>query len=163
MRFPSNSIPGNDLGLAPVAMIIFSVSMVSILVPILTDIELGETRRPVPLICLILFFFIKNSMPLLRRSDTSRLRFTLLLKSTLNFSTFIPYLSACFIRLYTSAFFNSAFVGMQPQFKHIPPSLSLSMTQTFWPNCAPRIAATYPPGPPPNTARSNLGINLIAY
>ena len=128
--FPSYSIPENVRGLAPVAIIILSASIVSVLLPFSTLILFFETRQPVPLICLTLFFFIKNSIPLLKPAETSRLRLTFLLKSTLTFWTSMPYLSACLIRLYTSAFLISALVGMQPQFKHTPPSFSLSMMQT---------------------------------
>src|SRR5581483_5998822 len=48
-----------------------------------------------------------------------------------------------------------AFVGMQPTRRHVPPSASSCSTQTaFAPSCAARIAAVYPPGPPPRTATS---------
>src|SRR5438132_4135217 len=44
---------------------------------------------------------------------------------------------------------------MQPTRKHVPPSSdSFSMQATFAPSCAARIAAVYPPGPPPRTATS---------
>ncbi len=51
-----------------------------------------------------------------------------------------------------SAFFRRDFVGIQPQFRQIPPKLSLSITTVLNPNCAALIAATYPPGPPPSIA-----------
>src|SRR5205823_7445931 len=60
-----------------------------------------------------------------------------------------------------SASFNAkavcthAFVGMQPMRRHVPPSSgSRSMHTVFAPSCAARIAAVYPPGPPPRTATS---------
>jgi hypothetical protein len=49
-----------------------------------------------------------------------------------------------------------AFVGMQPTRRHVPPSSgSCSMQTVFAPSCAARIAAVYPPGPPPRTATSH--------
>ena len=73
-RFPSNSIPGNDLGLAPVASMILSASMVSVFCLFFTSRDVLEVSFPIPVIWVILFFFIKNSIPLLRRLDISRLR-----------------------------------------------------------------------------------------
>src|SRR6478752_5064552 len=55
---------------------------------------------------------------------------------------------------YTCALFNKAFVGMQPQFKQMPPRLSFSMIAVLNPNCEALIAATYPPGPLPITTTS---------
>src|SRR5450432_1920266 len=55
-----------------------------------------------------------------------------------------------------SADLSSAFVGMQPQFRQMPPGRSRSMHATLKPSCAPRMAATYPPGPAPTTTRSYL-------
>src|SRR5437016_2724683 len=49
-----------------------------------------------------------------------------------------------------------AFEGIQPVFKHVPPSKSRSISATFAPNTAAARAASTPAGPPPNTARSYL-------
>src|SRR5438477_3123367 len=43
---------------------------------------------------------------------------------------------------------------MQPQLRQMPPKCSRSTTAVFMPSCAARIAATYPPGPPPTTMMS---------
>ena len=51
--------------------------------------------------------------------------------------------------------FKSALEGIHPTFKQTPPIHSRSMIATFWPTCAARIAATYPPGPEPITTVSN--------
>jgi len=46
---------------------------------------------------------------------------------------------------------------MQPTFKHVPPKvLYRSINAVFNPNCAQRIAATYPPGPEPITVKKLL-------
>ena len=44
--------------------------------------------------------------------------------------------------LNTSADFSIAFVGIQPQFKQIPPKCSFSTSATDSPNCEALIAAT---------------------
>ena len=42
----------------------------------------------------------------------------------------------------TSALRRRALVGMQPQFRQMPPGRSASTTATRWPSWAARIAAT---------------------
>jgi hypothetical protein len=55
-------------------------------------------------------------------------------------------------------------LGMQPTFKHVPPSVRLFSTQaTFIPSWAARIAATYPPGPAPMTTRSNFVATIYSF
>jgi hypothetical protein len=44
--------------------------------------------------------------------------------------------------------------GIQPQFRHTPPSASRSTIAVRSPSCPARIAATYPPGPDPSTTTS---------
>ena len=51
---------------------------------------------------------------------------------------------------------------MHPTFKHVPPSVEyFSIIAVFMPNCAQRIAATYPPGPEPIMATSYEFIKII--
>ena len=55
----------------------------------------------------------------------------------------------------TSAVCSSAFVGMQPTSRHVPPNLGcFSMSAVFRPYWPARMAAEYPPGPLPITIRS---------
>src|SRR5436190_14695536 len=49
---------------------------------------------------------------------------------------------------------SRALVGMQPQFRHVPPRFSFSTHRTFFFNCPARMAAAYPAGPPPTTTMS---------
>ena len=49
-RLPSNSIPENDLGLAPVAIMILSASIVSIFCLFFTSRDVLEVSFPVPVI-----------------------------------------------------------------------------------------------------------------
>ena len=52
---------------------------------------------------------------------------------------------------------TQALVGMHPTRRQVPPSSgSFSMQTTVAPSCAARIAAVYPPGPPPRTATSHV-------
>ena len=64
-------------------------------------------------------------------------------------SILIPNSSDSLIKLSTSEFLNNALDGIQPQFRHNPPTASLSINAVFKPSCAALIAETYPPGPPP--------------
>src|SRR4029450_8872280 len=58
--------------------------------------------------------------------------------------------------LIANAVCTHAFVGMQPTRRQVPPSSSsFSMQTVFAPSCAARMAAVYPPGPPPRTATSH--------
>src|SRR3954452_13748320 len=49
---------------------------------------------------------------------------------------------------------RSALVGMQPRWRHVPPSLSWSTSATLIPSWPARKAAVYPPVPAPSTTRS---------
>src|SRR5215213_3159121 len=49
---------------------------------------------------------------------------------------------------------SRALVGMQPQFRHVPPRFSFSTHSTFFLSCPARMAAAYPAGPPPMTTMS---------
>ena len=50
----------------------------------------------------------------------------------------------------------SAFEGMQPRLRHVPPSVaSRSTMTTLLPSCAALNAVAYPPGPAPMIAISN--------
>src|SRR5690606_27983164 len=75
-------------------------------------------------------------------------------KSTLFTVTSTPYSDASFVWRYISAYRRKGFVGRHPRYKQVPPKFSRSTTATCIPSCAARIAATYPPVPPPKTTRS---------
>src|SRR5207249_3321413 len=57
-------------------------------------------------------------------------------------------------RWYSSDDSSSALVGMQPTWRQVPPSLSDSTRATLRPSWEARIAAGYPPMPPPRIATS---------
>src|SRR5689334_5982121 len=50
---------------------------------------------------------------------------------------------------------------MQPTLRQVPPRYSRSTQAVFMPNCAARIAATYPPGPAPITTRSKVDSDMF--
>ena len=101
-----------------------------------------------------LFFFIKWLIPPESRAATPRERSTTALRSISALPTVMPKSLAWSIKCLTSAERNKALVGMHPQLRQIPPKFSRSTTAAFSPNWLARIAATYPPGPPPITTRS---------
>src|SRR5512139_882933 len=61
----------------------------------------------------------------------------------------MPNTSDSLIVRATFADCRSALVGMQPQLRHVPPRASFSISVTSAPRRAARIAAGYPPTPPP--------------
>ncbi len=62
-------------------------------------------------------------------------------RSTSAFGTLRPSAPACSIWREISPTCNSAFVGMQPQLRHTPPTSSRSKQTTLFPSCPSRIAA----------------------
>ena len=149
------SIPsiGGRIGNEPVAMIaLLNVissppSTASVFEPVKVPFPFAHStpfalKRPAtpPVICLTTPFFHSTAWP----------------KSSSGAETFTPNLaktspawcSAC-------AVCTQALVGMHPTRRHVPPSSGSCSTQTvFAPSCAARIAAVYPPGPPPRTTTS---------
>ena len=99
-------------------------------------------RRPWPSNTLTLFFLRRCPTPADRRLATVRLRLTTFVTSNPNSLTDKPKSSAWFIRWKTSALRRSALVGMQPQFRQMPPKCSRSTSATVPPSWAARIAVT---------------------
>ena len=91
------------------------------------------------------------STPLRMRRTISSLRSIILGKSNETSGTTRPYSSARRTRRSRSAVASSDFVGMQPQFMHVPPSSARSIRVEWAPSWAARSAATSPAGPPPST------------
>ncbi|MNY05166.1 hypothetical protein D3C86_1378750 [compost metagenome] len=128
---PSAVRPGKRRGRAPVAMITCLALTSS---PVLTAMRPGATSLPRPLKTSILFFFIRKPRPEVCFLTTAFERSTALLKSGLMPSTVMPNWSECLMVCSTEAFLSSALVGMQPQFKQVPPSSSASTTATLRPS-----------------------------
>ena len=104
----------------------------------------------------ILFFFIRNSTPLTLPSMPCCLKFIIEGRSSFGGGTLTPiFAKECPASSNISEACNSAFDGMHPILRQVPPSVAFfSTTATFMPSCAARIAQTYPPGPVPMTTRS---------
>ena len=68
----------------------------------------------------------------------------------------MPCLDIVLTSSITAVVCNKALDGIQPTFRHVPPSVAyFSIIAVLNPNCAQRIAATYPPGPEPIMVTSN--------
>jgi len=159
IRSPSNGKTGMFSGLDPVAIIIFSAS-IDLVPPFFSiSISCSDASLPCPLSKSMLWCLNRNSTPLTRPSTILFFLARTASRSTLTGpSTLIPNFSASRIFLYNDAVAIIAFVGIHPQLRQTPPSRSFSMHATLAPSCAARIAATYPPGPPPSTATSYRSI-----
>ena len=95
-----------------------------------------------PITTAILFFFIRWPTPELSCFATARERFTTASRSKPTFSALSPNSLARCIRWKISEVRSSALVGMQPQFRQMPPRFSRSTMTVESPSCAARIAAT---------------------
>ena len=104
-------------------------------------------------------------MPSVSPLTTPFLRVIILAMSIFTSPVVMPCRPAlCRIDSYSSDESSSAFEGMQPMLRHVPPNAlpgRRSTQATLLPNCAARIAAVYPPGPPPITTRSNFSAAAI--
>ncbi|MNS80195.1 hypothetical protein D3C72_1138640 [compost metagenome] len=89
------------------------------------------------------FFFIRCATPWPRRPATLRDRATMAARSgRASPAPVTPYCAASWQARSTVALCSSALVGMQPQFRQMPPSSARSTSATDMPNCAARMAAT---------------------
>jgi hypothetical protein len=145
IRFRSISMPGTLRGCDPVATMISVRAAIVRLSPSVTSTRPLPARRALPLIQSILFFLKSSSMPPVSPFTILSLRACTCAMST-------PIAASPSVRPHSFQFcatFNacacssSAFVGMQPQFRHVPPSTGArSTTAVASPSCAARIAAT---------------------
>ena len=132
---PGRSRPsmGSRADSEPVAMIIF-LAAISVL---FTLTRRGDASLPMPLCRLTLFALISCSTPDTRVSTTFLLRSIIRGKFALTLPISTPNSSALLASRKISALLTSAFVGIQPWLRHVPPSLSFSIRATS----APRWAA----------------------
>ena len=107
-----------------------------------------------------LFFLSKASIPLARLATTSSLRAIMVARSRATPSTLTPWTARSWpASSYLWLDSSRAFDGMQPTRRQVPPSFdSFSTTAAESPAWAARIAATYPPGPPPITIASCIAM-----
>ena len=157
MRFSSISMPFSRAISEPVAITMFLVSTTCVLPspPVTSTLPVPSTL-PLPWMTSILFFFIRNSTPLTLPSMPCCLKFIIAGRSSFGAETLMPILAKeCPASSNISEACSSAFDGMQPTLRQVPPSVAFfSTTATFMPSCAARTAQTYPPGPVPMITRS---------
>ena len=118
-----------------------------------SEIVFASTNFAKPLMTLIFRFLAKPPKPPVRLLMTLFLRSRSLSSSILGSPKLTPQ-SACISSASetTRATCSSAFEGMQPRSKQVPPSFpSASTKTTSMPSSAAKKAAAYPPGPPPMT------------
>ncbi len=121
-----------------------------------TAIVFGPVNSPRPFTIVMPFALTTPVMPFTRPSTMPVLFCCAWPKSSSGSLTRTPIwakisrasLSAC-------AVCTHVFVGMQPTVMQVPPTRACSTRTTLAPSWAARIAAGYPPGPPPRTATSH--------
>src|SRR4051812_1006691 len=133
---PSNSEPGKGRGRTPVAITIDSAVTFSL--PTCT--VFGATTLATPNFDWTLYFLNRPSIPLLSLEATARLLEIICAKSH-ELWPVKPKVLPWFCTISTRcALVSNALVGMQPQFRQMPPSLSRSTQRTRLPSCPARIA-----------------------
>ena len=111
--------------------------------------------RPVPWKCSILFLRKRNATPSTLPFTPSSLKAIICFRSSLGLTSIPMPPSAWPASSKRSDACSSAFEGMQPTLRQVPPCVArFSTTATFMPSWLARIAHTYPPGPVPMTTRS---------
>jgi hypothetical protein len=145
MRCSSIARPGRGMLSEPVARMIAPASISRAPPPsAVTATRPGAVMRAVPLIQSTLFLRNRNSTPRVRVVTTFSLRVIIAARSRLAPSILMP----CSARpLRASAYFSedckSAFDGMHPILRQVPPAVARLSTQAaLIPSCAARIAET---------------------
>jgi hypothetical protein len=105
----------------------------------------NATAPPLPRISVPTLVVSRSTIPAFQRCVAAK---------SMAGSALIPITPASRTRSTSPAAVISALLGMHPQFRHTPPSDSFSTHSTRLPSCARRMAAVYPPGPPPITITS---------
>ena len=144
-RLPSISTPLSGATAEPVAMTMFLVSSVCVLpsADLISTLP-GAAMRPMPNTESILFFLSRKSTPFTLPSTASSLNFSMVGRSSFGVPTPMPILpNECPASSNISEACSSAFDGMQPTFRQVPPwAPRFSTTATFIPSCVARIAQT---------------------
>ena len=142
MRLLSTSTPGSGVGSEPVAMMMFFASRVWAAPPPLTSTLPGPAIAPQPFTQSTLFFFIRNSTPLVRAATLSAfwasicLRFSFGVTSMPRLAKSLPAASN------SSEACNRALEGMQPTLRQVPPKVDPPSTMAvFSPSWPQRMAA----------------------
>ena len=143
--FSSMVTPGRRATSEPVAITMFLVS--SIWLPpssAITSTRPAPAIRPVPWKVSILFFLSRNSTPLVLPATPSALKAIIFFRSSFGVPTSMPRSAKCVLASSkASEAWSSAFDGMQPTLRQVPPWVArFSTTAVCRPSCAARIAQT---------------------
>ncbi len=144
MRFSSISMPGSDTLSLPVAMTT-CLARKSLAPPSpVTATVFGAVIRPAPFSQVTPFFLNRNSTPLVLAATTSFLRACMRARSSVTSPTITPCAAMPSLASWKlSELCSSAFDGMQPILRQVPPSVARFSTQaTFSPSWAARSAHT---------------------
>src|ERR1043166_5959737 len=116
----------------------------------------GAAMRASPTMASDLFFLSRNSTPRVS-SPTTLVLCPVMPKRSSSTPVLIPSLGKSFFASSNSSLVcSNALEGMQPMLRQVPPKLPRLSTQALVrPSWPARIAALYPPGPPPMTTTSN--------
>ena len=143
MRVRSSSMPGTLRAYDPVATTISFAVSVCFSSPVTSTVP-GPASFALPLIQVTLFFLNRNSTPRVRMVTILSLRpCTWFMSMRAGWSPRMSPHSFAACAIFSAwACSSSAFVGMHPQFRHVPPrAFCRSTTATLRPSCAARIAA----------------------
>ena len=125
MCFLSISMPGTLRGADPVATTISRARSVCASAPVTSTVPLPASRA-VPFTHVILFFLNRNSTPFVMPVTILSLRACTRVMSIVGVTSplpkLIPHVADSWAILNACACSRSALVGMQPQFRHVPPS-----------------------------------------
>ena len=148
------SAPGTVQGARrlPVAMMMFLPSRT---LPFTTTLW-ADSTTPLPITTSMALLAKSADMPMAISLETPSLRATTALQSKLPISRFSPKSPAFFACSSNDAALSHILLGMQPRNTQVPPMAASSTRTTFPFNWAARMAAAYPPGPPPRTMTSYM-------
>ena len=135
-RTPSKSRPGSDRGTEPVASI-NDPPMSSVPSDTRMWRAAASTMVPVPGTIVTLRLRSRDSRPFVSRSTTSRLRTWLRARSIFVNPASTPNSGALLTVRTTSAVWSSSLAGMQPRWRHTPPTRASSTSAMRSPAAAP--------------------------
>ena len=154
MTSPPKGIWGSCALTEPVAIIIFSARMICGPPSPSTSTVLPSINCAVPSTFLTPAFFKRPLTPPVNCATIPSFHAIEVFRSSVGDCREIPsgdfFAKPCTLS-YSSATWMSAFDGIQPTLRHVPPQYCRSTIIVSRPSWPARMAATYPPGPAPIT------------
>ena len=121
-----------------------------------TAIVFASLKLPRPVTTSMPFALTTPVMPLTRPPTIVSLFFWVVAKSSSTPDTLTPSCANVSLASFNAcAVCTQVLVGMQPTVMQVPPTRACSIMTTCAPSWAARMAAGYPPGPPPRTTTSH--------